>query len=377
MGPAVALGLARFAYALLLPSMRSNLDWSFTTAGAMNTANAIGYLIGAIFSASIANRFGTRRAFMVSFAITVLLLLGPAYTTNVILLIVLRTLVGIFGAIIFITGAGLVSVLATKGSSKWGAILLGIYFSGAGIGIVASGLGIPYLLSVTSTTNGWRWGWIFLAALGAIAFTMATLASLADKNNSSLDTKSAKNWPARNFITLIASYGTFGIGYIAYMTFIIAFLKSHGFSPNLISSFWILLGIASMIGTFAWAFPIAKLHGRYSLFLVLVILSIGALLPLISQSILFVFGSALLFGGSFLSVITAVTAVTRKALQPHHMTPAIGGLTVAFSLGQCLGPVLAGAVSNGSSGLQVGLTLSVGILFSAAFIALFQPRYTN
>jgi len=32
-GPVVALGFTRFAYALLLPAMRADLDWSFATAG--------------------------------------------------------------------------------------------------------------------------------------------------------------------------------------------------------------------------------------------------------------------------------------------------------------------------------------------------------
>ncbi|MGH9054723.1 MAG: YbfB/YjiJ family MFS transporter [Acidimicrobiales bacterium] len=48
LGPAVALGLARFAYALLLPAMRTDLHWSYTQAGALNTANALGYFAGAI-----------------------------------------------------------------------------------------------------------------------------------------------------------------------------------------------------------------------------------------------------------------------------------------------------------------------------------------
>jgi len=48
LGPMVALGLARFAYSLLLPAMRSDLQWTLTQAGAMNTANAVGYLVGAI-----------------------------------------------------------------------------------------------------------------------------------------------------------------------------------------------------------------------------------------------------------------------------------------------------------------------------------------
>ena len=42
LGGAVALGFARFAYALLLPAMRADLHWSFTLSGAMNAANALG-----------------------------------------------------------------------------------------------------------------------------------------------------------------------------------------------------------------------------------------------------------------------------------------------------------------------------------------------
>ena len=45
---AVSLGLARFSYALLLPPMRADLGWSYFTAGAMNTVNAAGYLVGAL-----------------------------------------------------------------------------------------------------------------------------------------------------------------------------------------------------------------------------------------------------------------------------------------------------------------------------------------
>ena len=56
MGPAIALGLGRFTYALLLPSMRADLRWSFADSGAMNTANAAGYLIGALVAAHIGRR---------------------------------------------------------------------------------------------------------------------------------------------------------------------------------------------------------------------------------------------------------------------------------------------------------------------------------
>jgi len=56
LAPVVALGFSRFAYALLLPPMRHDLDWSYTAAGGMNTANAIGYIAGSATAAWWATR---------------------------------------------------------------------------------------------------------------------------------------------------------------------------------------------------------------------------------------------------------------------------------------------------------------------------------
>ncbi|MBJ7468260.1 MAG: YbfB/YjiJ family MFS transporter, partial [Rhodoferax sp.] len=49
-GAALSLGITRFAYGLLLPAMRDDLAWSYTLAGTMNTANAAGYLLGALLT---------------------------------------------------------------------------------------------------------------------------------------------------------------------------------------------------------------------------------------------------------------------------------------------------------------------------------------
>jgi len=46
LGAAVSLGITRFSYGLLLPAMRADLAWSYALAGAMNTANALGYFLG-------------------------------------------------------------------------------------------------------------------------------------------------------------------------------------------------------------------------------------------------------------------------------------------------------------------------------------------
>ena len=64
LGAALSLGLARFAYALLLPAMRSELGWSYATAGVMNTVNAAGYLLGALAMPWLLRRLAARTLFI-------------------------------------------------------------------------------------------------------------------------------------------------------------------------------------------------------------------------------------------------------------------------------------------------------------------------
>ena len=61
MGAAVSLGITRFAYGLLLPPMRLDLGWSYALAGAMNTSNAAGYLLGALSTPLLLRRFDPGR----------------------------------------------------------------------------------------------------------------------------------------------------------------------------------------------------------------------------------------------------------------------------------------------------------------------------
>ena len=91
---AVSLGLARFSYALLLPPMRADLGWSYFIAGAMNTANAAGYLAGALLAPTLLARVGTRTVLLAGNLGTVVLLALHGAVTGEAALLVLRTLTG-------------------------------------------------------------------------------------------------------------------------------------------------------------------------------------------------------------------------------------------------------------------------------------------
>ena len=373
LGPAVAIGLARFAYGLLLPAMRTDLGWSFATAGAMNTANAVGYLAGALLAAPLARRLSARRMFLAGIAVTAVALLATAGTSNLTLLIALRLVAGISGAAVFIAGASLTAQLGAGAQPGRAALLLGIYFAGGGSGIVVSGLAVPPLLAAAGAGVGWRWGWVLLGGLAALALAASVPAARATREPASAPAGSGR-WPARRLAVLLAAYGLFGAGYIAYITFIVAFLTAAGAGPGQISVFWVVLGAAAIGAGFGWGPALGRLRGGRGPATVLAVLTAGALLPLLSASAPAAYGSALLFGASFLAVVTAVTSTAHRSLPAHHWTPAIATLTIVFALGQCLGPVLAGVLADSASGIRAGLALSVGILAAGTLLALAQPH---
>ena len=370
MGPAVALGLGRFAYALLLPPMRADLGWNFAQAGALNTANAAGYLIGAIVAAPVGRRIGDKRIFAISLLFASLAVGASGLTSDYVALLALRVAAGFTGALGFVCGAGLASAAAMGGSKHRAPTLLGIYFAGAGIGITASALAVPPLLG----SVGWRGGWLVLGALalGATAFGCIALRRAPEPSAASADNAHA-GWSPRFMVCTLVAYGLFGAGYIAYATFIIAYLRgAEGFASGDVTRFWSIFGLSSVAAAFAWGRVLGRLRGGWGLAATLSVLTIGTAAPLVWSTPAGAYLSAILFGGSFLAVLAAVASFARRALKPHAVTGAIGTLTVVFGIGQCIGPVLSGALADGPSGLKAGLWLSVAILTVGVLVAAFQ-----
>jgi predicted MFS family arabinose efflux permease len=368
MGPAVALGLARFSYALLLPAMRDDLSWSYADAGAMNTANAAGYLAGALIAAPVTRRFGLKGTFLAGILVTALGVGAAGLTSRFMVLLSLRILAGLSGALTFVAGGSMTA--AVSGSAARAPLALGIYFAGGGFGVAMSALTVPLLLE----TVGWRGGWIVLGALALTATLIALPALLrAPLPAEQYMTVQESAWSPRDMSIELLGYVLFGAGYIAYATFIIAQLRENShFTPQEIAFFWAFLGCAAIAGVFAWGPVLTRLRGGRGAAAVIAVVTLGAVLPLLSGSRPIAYLSALLFGGSFLSTITAVTSFVRRTAPPEAWTKAIAALTVAFGIGQCVGPILSGHLSDGPEGVRTGLQVSAAVLFASAVVIAFQ-----
>ena len=169
LGAAVSLGITRFAYGLLLPPMRADLGWSYTLAGAMNTANAAGYLVGALATPWLLKRLAPTTLLLWGSGLAALFMALSGFFADATPLLLQRGLAGVASALVFIAGGLLAARLGAREPERMG-LLLGIYYGGTGLGIVVSALGVPWVLhQAEGQLHAWAWAWWGLALVCALA----------------------------------------------------------------------------------------------------------------------------------------------------------------------------------------------------------------
>ena len=374
LGAAVSLGLARFSYALLLPPMRADLGWSYLTSGAMNTVNAAGYLAGALLTVSWLKRHAARRVFLWGSAIAGLALIAHGLVLDDALLYLLRFVTGVASAATFIAGGLLAARLASgehhAPRASQAGLILGVYYGGTGIGIVASALLVPSLIASTPS-HDWQRAWIGLG-IAALLATIVMAAATRHLDAQASGATERSRFPLRDFGFGLAAYFLFGLGYIGYMTFVITLLREQHLGSASITGFFVVLGVAVMASSWVWARLLQRYRGGEAMTLLHALLAVATLLPVLGAHPLAVFASGLMFGGVFLSVVASTTALVRHNLEPSAWSAGIGAFTIVFAAGQIVGPTLIGWVADGAGGLRGGFACSAAVLALAAIVAWLQ-----
>jgi len=362
---AVSLGLARFAYAMLLPPMRADLGWSYLTAGAMNTVNAAGYLLGALLMPRLLRHVDARRLLLAGGLAAALLLALHGATRQEGLLYALRAAAGLASAASFVTGGLLAARLASApGSGVGPGLVLGLYYGGTGLGIIASALIAPPL--------AWQAAW---AALGALCLLFTGLTAVCTGALAAPPAPGARLVGAawgpllRRFGWGLLGYLMFGLGYIGYMTFVITLLREQGLDAVQRSAFYVLLGLGVVASSWIWSGLLQRWRDGRTLALLNALLALATLLPVLGGHPGLVFASGLLFGGVFLSVVASTTALVRHNLPPESWPAGIALFTIVFAGGQIVGPMLVGWVADGEGGLLRGFAVSAALLAAGSVMA--------
>ncbi|HMS26882.1 MAG TPA: YbfB/YjiJ family MFS transporter [Burkholderiaceae bacterium] len=398
LGAAVSLGGARFSYALLLPPMRADLAWSYTLAGGMNTSNAVGYMLGALTVPLLFKRLGAAQVLLGGTVLATLLMWVTGYFTSSTPLLLQRLLAGMVSAWIFVAGGLLAAQLGARQPNHSG-LMLGIYYGGGGLGIGRAFLFVPLValglfIFCPFASHAWAWAWWALALVCAWAAIVlyrnrvaihALMASTADtvSSNSNTTSTTAANhavdqrptpskpsvFRRRDFTYALLGYACFGAGYIGYMTFIIALLREQSASTTLVTVFYTLLGLGVMASSRLWAKLLDRYHGGEALALLNFLLGCAIIIPAITpwQPALIV--SGMLFGAVFLSIVASTTALVRHNLPSPLWAAGISAFTLAFAIGQIIGPTLVGYIADSAGGLTRGLLLSALTLWLGALLA--------
>ena len=372
LGAAISLGVTRFAYGLLLPSMRTDLGWSYALAGAMNTANATGYFLGALACPWLMRRFGPSLLLVAGALLASVFMVGSGFVTQTEGLLAQRLLAGMASALVFVAGGLLAARLGARDTRRSG-LLLGIYYGGTGVGIVLSSLLVPVALEAAQAApHGWRWAWWALGAL-CLLFSLVLVWPARVMAGWGTPVPAAGVVPVtfrwRQFGFALAGYTLFGVGYIGYMTFVVALLRSQGRSATEITVFYALLGVAVMASSRIWARLLDRHHDGKPLALLNGLLGLATLLPALTHAWGWVMLSGLLFGGVFLSVVASTTALVRHNLPQSAWGQGISAFTMVFAAGQIVGPTVVGWIADGTGGLERGLVFSAMSLWAGAALA--------
>lgn len=363
---AIGNGLARFSYALILPAMQQDLHWTYAEAGWLNTANALGYLVGAVSAYAMLRKRSPAWLFCAGLYLTCLALPATALVAQVAWLTTMRLLSGIGAAWVFACGSALVAS-RYRCHPEHNGTAMGLFFAGAGVGIAASGLAVNPVLEEWGVA-AWPWTWLLLGSLAAMMsiWPLREARLLPDVAPSN----SARTLELRGLWASLMSYGLFAAGYIVYMTFILAWMHRQGWSLQFGMYVWLTLGGGVAVSPFVWRVALNKWPPTLTLSASCALTLLGAAIPLMDAGGASMQCSAAVFGLGMFIAPSSVAVLVRQRVPSDLWAKGMTLFTVVFALGQAIGPVAAGAIADRRS-LTESLFFGAGLLLAAALLALF------
>ena len=342
----VSIGLARFAYTPLIPSLIQAHWFSTSDVVYLGAANLVGYLIGALVGHPLARRTSNKTALRLMMLAVTLSFFACGFPLSVSWFFGWRLLSGIAGGAIMVLVAATVlpHVPVTRRGLASGAIFLGI-----GLGIAGSGTIVPPLLSLGLQNTWFGLGLIALVLTAASWFGWPSAAHPATVMPS--DEEFSAPTDPRVYL-LFAQYAFMAAGLVPAMVFLVDYVaRGLGAGSHVGALIWVMYGIGAIIGPVSYGFLADKLGARLSIRLVLVVQALAVGLLSISSSFTALALLAVILG-SFPPGIVPLALARVHELIPHHHPQQIAWsrATVSFATFQAIAGFAYSALFNASGG---------------------------
>ncbi|WNV77802.1 MFS transporter [Geodermatophilus sp. DSM 44513] len=334
---AVAFGLSRYGYGLLLPQMRDSLGLDLAALGVIGAGSYASYLVASLAVSRLVARCGLRWTVVLGGAAATGGMLLCAAATGPVSLGAGIALAGVSSALVWPPYIAAVQTHLAAGRRP-GAH--GLINSGTGYGVAVAG---PLSLLAGSS---WRTVWIVFAVLAAAVTAWCALVLGPHRPLVDTDDASARLWPvaARQGPRLLTTAVLLGLVGGCYWTFgVQAATAAAPVGSSSGAVFQLVVGLSGVAGG-----AVGALLSRATLprLLGLAALALGAACLLLTTGRgWLVLPSAAFYGAAFIAAI-GLLVIWNTRLVPDAAATGLATAMLAMGAGLVIGPPLAGAAAD-------------------------------
>ncbi len=389
LGILACLGFGRFAFGMLLPSIGESLNLTYSQMGFISTGNFIGYLISVLVSGLWAIRIGARKLVFVSLISVGFTMILSSMAENFLHLLMMCTLTGIGSGASNVAIMSLVSSWFTK---KLRGLAAGLIVTGNGFAILFSGKFIPFINELSEPFQGWRLAWVILGLIviliaficfvflrnkpDEIGLKSAGFKAEKDLNNTAVEKTKEQGIYKRWIIYYIGIiYFLYGYTYVIYITFIVtAVINERGFSEIMAGNLWSIIGFLSIMSGPVFG-SISDKYGRRAGLIIVFVFQMFAYLLIASElPDVFLYLSIGLFGLVAWSIPSIMLATVSDYVKSDKVAAAFGIITFIFTIGQIMGPTVAGTLAELSGSFSSSFYMAAALAGLAVILSTFLKK---